>query len=107
MRGALKVQSLKMAAIMSQHSAAQRMSAGEDVRVWSCPPTVLLGRNHVMPQLAQQRDDREREIFIRVKLHPPSLHKSFLALFVLADGSLDLFRVSGGISKSSFQIRGR
>jgi hypothetical protein len=59
-----------------------------------------------MPQLTEHFNNREREVFIRVKLHSLSLHKSFLALFVLTDGRFDLFRVRSGVSKGGFQVGG-
>ncbi len=91
---------------MGHHGAAQSMSAGQNAGIGSSHPTVFLSCQYVMPQLTEDFNNRERKVFIRIKLHSLSLHKLFLVLFVLADGRFDLFRVRSGVSKGGFKVGG-
>jgi hypothetical protein len=58
-----------------------------------------------MTQLSQFFHRGKRKILIGIEQHPASLHESFFARLVLADGAVDLFLVGCSVSPSSLQVR--
>jgi hypothetical protein len=101
---ALPVQALEMTPVVRQHGSAQRMSAGKDVGIRSCCPSILLGCHHVMAQPAKFLDDGEGKVFIGVEQLPPLLHKSLVAFLVCTDGLVDFLCMSGGVLPGGLQI---
>src|SRR5262249_38397918 len=86
--------------------SAERMGAGQDVRVGCVAPAVLLGSQHVVAESPQLLDHPEGEILIGVELRPGSLHQSLFALFVLPNSAVNLLLVSVVIPPCGFRVGG-
>jgi hypothetical protein len=52
-------------------------------------------------------DRGKSEVLVRVEQHPPLRHGAVVALFVFADGLLDLFPVGRDVIPGGFQVGGR
>jgi hypothetical protein len=103
----LAVQALEMSAVVREDGPPEAMSAGQNVRIGGRLPAVFLCGNHVMTKPTEFLHHREREVFVGVKLHSPSLHKSFFTLFVFSDGLIDFLPVGSGITPRRFQVSRR
>ncbi len=57
-------------------------------------------------RVAILRDIMSRYVLVRVEQHPPLLRGAVIALFVFADGLLDLFPVGSDVIPGGFQLGG-